>query len=444
MVDQGDAGFEAHYILGELLGSGGMGTVHSAVQRAQGTRVALKRPHPEFAADPHVSRRFRAEALAGGRLDHGNIARVIDFGGRDGALFLVMEYVPGIGLDELVILEGPMEPRLAIEVCCQILAALEVAHTAGIIHADIKSGNIVVEPRTTAGPRVRLIDFGLARFCSEPELEGDRLLSGTPCYLAPELIRSGLPTVASDLYAAGVILYELLTGSTPFRGGSSEDILQRQLADAVVPPSLRSPEQDIPSALDDVVVRALAKDPAARFATAASFADALRSARPARLPRSRTARGTPSAPFSRETTTRDWPPEERVTTASVESDRVREIRLTVGTAITNASGDAIVSSYLELVRALVDEHHLASAVAELDSALILLRPVNAAATPAAMWRLQLCLAALYSGLGDPTRARNAARVGREDAMRADSSVGVERADELLVRLTRYRRVVHGE
>ena len=433
---------DGDYVLGEVLGTGGMGIIYSAIQRSLGRRVAIKVPHPELAASPFVNSRFRAEARASGRIDHRNVARVINFGGTDGALFLVMQHVAGVPLEKLVNQHGAMGTSVASEVCMQILAGLHATHTAGIIHADMKSGNVLIETMPDGSLRAVLIDFGLARFRDEPALDDARMLSGTPDYLAPELIRGGTPSVASDIYATGVVLYELLTGSTPFGGGTSKDIFLRQLGDAVVPPSLRSPDLEIPSGFDAIVVRALAKDPAARFATAAEFAAAVQAATPITLVLpTHLARGTERAtktlPFSTESATRDWQqPARRVVTG--ESASIHKIRVVVNAAVATGEGDAIVTSYLELVRALVDGHQLDAAVAELERGLVILRPgVSAGATPAATWRLQLCLAALYSGLGQPMQARRAAMRGQDDAVRAASTLGEDRANELLLRLARH-------
>jgi len=433
--------FDGNYVLGDIVGSGGMGIVYSAVQVSLRRRVAIKIPRAELATDPFVIRRFKTEALAGGRLDHRNIARVIDFGDRDGGLFLVMEYVGGAGLDKLVGEQGPMGTTLAANLTGQILAALDEAHTSGIIHADIKSANVLVEPQCDGALLARVIDFGLARFRDEPSTHDNRLLSGTPEYLAPELIAGGPPTVASDIYAAGVVLYELLTGATPFGGGSCVEILARQLDDVVVPPSLRCPDHDLPPALEAVVMCALEKDPSDRYATAALFAAALRDATPVETQSPRIARGTLPV-FSSESSTCDWQreqvPPRRPATRSIagESARVREIRDVLGEAIARGDGDSIVTSYLELVRILVDDHELAVAVVELERGLELLRPY----TFTAMWRLQLCLAALYSGRGDRVRARGAARLGQADAIRASSDLGRDRAHELLARLDRHGNV----
>lgn len=417
---------DTHYVLGTVIGSGGMGIVYSATQVALGRRVAIKVPREELAANPLVIQRFRTEARAGGRLAHRNIARVIDFGGTDRVPFLVMEYVAGEPLELLVAEQGPMAPAIAIEIVTQILAALDEAHSAGIIHADLKSGNVLVEALPDAALLVRVIDFGLAVFTDEATGHDHRVLLGTPDYLAPELVSGGCPTVASDIYAVGVVLYELLTGATPFTGGSSQEILVRQLDDVVVPPSLRAPDQHIPPAIEAAIMRALAKDPAARFPTAARFAAVLDAVPVDR--RTRLGRGTMD-PVRSAATTLDW---HRTPANAAPETELAQIRRTLAEAIAAGNGDAIVASYLELVHALVDDHQLAAAAAELEHAVLLLRRGTLA-----IWRLQLCLAGLYSGLGDPARARRTAQLGHDLARDASSALGQQRAKELLARLSRH-------
>lgn len=437
-----------NYVLGNVMGRGAMGVVYSAIQVALGRRVAIKIPRAEVSADPVAIRRFKTEARAGGRLAHRNIVRVIDFGGRDGAPFLVMEYVGGVPLETLVAEHGPMTPEVATEVVTQLLAALHEAHAAGIIHADVKSGNVLVETLPDGALLARVIDFGLALFSDEPFENVDRLVSGTPEYLAPEVISGARPNVASDIYSAGVVLYELLTGKTPFSGGSSAQILARHLDDAVTPPSVRCPHQHIRPAVDRAVMRALAKDPCARFASAAEFSAALRTAVPVdEAEGSRLARGTIEPVLCREAPTLDWDRDEITSPRSAapaptlgKNLRIAEVRFALADAIACDNGDSIVASYLELVRLLVDDHGLAAAAGELEHGLVLLRRSSIAnASLPATWRLQLCLAGLYSGLGDPPRARMAARVGYDLAVSASSELGQQRATELLARLARHVR-----
>jgi serine/threonine-protein kinase len=197
----------------------------------------------------------------------------------DGAAYLVMEYVPGRSLARLIADEALPLSRI-VRLFEQVLTALASIHDAGVVHADVKSDNFLDES-IDGRDHVTMIDFGLARLAasSSTELEdGEAMVSGTPEYMAPEVICGGPPVVASDLYGAGVILYELLTGATPFAGGTAVEILVRHAHDRAIPPSLRRPDRAIPAALDRVVMRALEKRAEARFTDAAAFAQAVRAA----------------------------------------------------------------------------------------------------------------------------------------------------------------------
>ncbi|HEX3478334.1 MAG TPA: serine/threonine-protein kinase [Kofleriaceae bacterium] len=301
------------YVLRGCIGEGGMGSVFLADQPGLQRRVAIKVLHRELASEPVHARRLREEAMIASRVRSASCVGVIARGELpDGTPYLVMEYVPGEVLGD-VIAGQPVPLARAVDVMEQVLRALGAVHAAGIVHGDVKSDNFLVE--TVAGrDRVTLIDFGLARLADAPheiDLEdGEVMVSGTPEYMAPEIIAGEPPTRASDLYAAGVLLYELLTGTTPFGGGTPVEILTRHAREAVIPPSLRSPGRDLPPALDRVVLRALRKAPEARFSDAAAFARELRAAvaalrppvaRPeipgcAALPASRTASHGPALP----------------------------------------------------------------------------------------------------------------------------------------------------
>lgn len=429
----------ASYVLGEILGRGGMGIVYAATQRSLSRAVAVKVPHTELAYDSFVAHRFRIEAMAGARVAHDNVARVIDAGSGDaGAPYIVMERICGRPLDTLHADVGAFETRVALDLCGQILAGLEAAHRARVVHADIKTANVLVETLPDGTLHARVIDFGIAHFLDEPSELDVRLLSGTPDYLAPELIRGGSPSVASDVYAAGVVLYELLTGTTPFAGGTSADIMNRQVDDAVVPPILRCPDQLIPRALEAAVMRALAKAPGDRFASAAEFAAALRGLGTDRVTAPRQfPRGTePITEFSSEATTRSWRLEPSIVSPSAKgTGSITESTRAVTVALASGDSDMIVTAYLELAAVRLDRRELAIAAAELEHGLAVLRESNRGVR-APMWRLQVCLAALYSGLGDRARANHAALRGREDACRAGSTVGRERANSLIARLSR--------
>jgi serine/threonine protein kinase len=267
------------YVLGDCIGSGGMGRVYRAHQPSLGRTVAIKVMHPALAQNPHVARHFRTEALAAAGIKHPNSVAVLDHGETDdGTPFLVMELVEGTSLARMVREEAPLDPRRAVTLILQVLDALEEAHRVGVIHADVKSDNVLVEVTRDGHERAKLADFGLARIAREPAFLDDAdIISGTPEYMAPEIIEGAPPSRASDIYAAGALLYELLTGATPFAGGTQLDVMHRHANDVVVPPSLRVPELAIPRHVDNAVVTALSKLPARRFDSAAAFANALTS-----------------------------------------------------------------------------------------------------------------------------------------------------------------------
>ncbi|HVV87298.1 MAG TPA: protein kinase [Kofleriaceae bacterium] len=278
------------YVLGELIGAGGMGLVYAATQPTLRRTVAIKILRAGLVDDERMVRHFRREALAGARVSHPGLVQVFELGeAADGRPFLAMEYVPGRLLGGLL-RERPISLRRARDLVMQLLAALAEVHRAGIVHGDIKADNVMIETHHDGTDRVRLVDFGLAYITPAPgeavddplfdddlsvDAEGRCYVSGTPEYMAPEVISGGPVTVASDLYAVGILLYELLTGATPFAGDSPVVIIMRHLTDPVVPPSLRRPERYIPRELEDVVARALAKVPEARYPDAATFAAAL-------------------------------------------------------------------------------------------------------------------------------------------------------------------------
>lgn len=254
-----------------------MGVVYEA-DRADGMRVALKFLLPAIGVrDPRRERRFHDEIVAGSIVRHPGVVTIIDHGERpeDNTPFLVMEYVRGERLSCLI-RRGQIDLVTAIDLGCQLLRALQALHDAGIVHGDVKSDNILVEQRADGAHALTLIDFGLAKvWLDDSSPEKMDMISGTPDYMAPEVIRGCGGSPASDIYGAAVLLYEMLVGSTPFGGGSARDILARHLDDEVVPPSLRDPEAAVPAALDLLVLRGLAKTPRERPSSAASFANQL-------------------------------------------------------------------------------------------------------------------------------------------------------------------------
>ncbi len=434
------------YVLGEPLGSGGMGVVYEA-RLGNGHTVAIKLLHPDHASDLDAVRRIRTEAIAARYVSHPNVVAVLDCSESEAALpFIVMERIRGESLGEVVRTNGLLPLRQASELGRQILAGLDAAHSAGVVHADIKSDNILVEPRPAGREHAKIIDFGLASIhrvdhpatVADHDQHGRLLMSGTPEYMAPEVIRGEGAIAASDLYAVGVVIYEMITGKTPFATGSSSETIQRHLHDAVVLPSLRRPDRFIPFALERTVMRALEKDPALRFPSAKAFAAALLAATP---PIDEPVAPEPvESAFSSEARTRDFPvpgANFAVGTRPGTEKHVQTLRDDLASAMQRGAVDRVVVTSLELARALVDNHCLSSAVRELERVVHALTHgtgILATDAPAALWRVLLTLAALYQGLGDPMRARRAATAAHNYATLHGSDVGRERAATLLDRL----------
>ena len=262
------------YVLGEQLGVGGMGAVYEAEDLARTERVAIKVAHAEQIPAEVVAIHMARELRIGRATRHPNLVSVLDGGTEAGQPFIVMELAAGQSLGVLAA-EGLPVRRIAA-IVDQVLAALEALHEAGFVHGDVKTDNVLVSCDGT--DFVKVIDLGLA--CEQGYVaDGDeRVISGTPQYLAPECVQGGAKTVASELYAVGVILYELLTGMSPFAGGTFAEILSRQIEDEIMSPSQRCPELRLALSLERVVMRALERDPNARFASAAEFRAALREA----------------------------------------------------------------------------------------------------------------------------------------------------------------------
>jgi serine/threonine-protein kinase len=379
------------YVLRERIGEGGMGVVFLAMQATLGRPVAIKVLQRKLAGERQFALRLLHEAILASRIVHPRSVNVIDTGVlADGSPYIVMEHVTGRPLAR-VVSEEHIPIARACDLALQILDAVEAIHGGGVVHADIKCANFLIDDASGAD-RVKLIDFGLARAQGaslDPWARGTRSVSGTPEYMAPEIIRGDEPSVASDLYAVGVILYELLTGTTPFSGGTSEQVMMSHLDELVVPPSLRCPDREIPDAIDRVVLRALDKQPAARFADATEFANELRAAMPAR----RQARRR----FARGSAVREI----------VKSPRAQELDRAIGEAIVRGDIDAIATGYRELARELANEQRFAAAVCELQEGIDLLS-VGCSAGSGPVNQLVTALAALYEEAGERARARRTA------------------------------------
>jgi serine/threonine-protein kinase len=264
------------YRVEELLGTGAMGEVYRAHDPAIDRMVAIKVVRPELvagASGAQLLERFRREARAAGRRFHPNIVAIWDFGDDNGMPFLVMELVEGRSLDQVIKSSGSLEPRRSVAVITQVLSALGFAHENGIVHRDIKPSNIMVLP----DDRVKVADFGIARIeASEFTIVGDLL--GTPAYMAPEQLSGSPIDHRTDLFAAGVILFEMLTGVKPFRGKSITEIMS--LMETRGPEDIRALNPSVPEALKHVIIKSVSFDLAQRYADAAALSKALAEALP--------------------------------------------------------------------------------------------------------------------------------------------------------------------
>ncbi|WP_224760587.1 Stk1 family PASTA domain-containing Ser/Thr kinase [Salinibacterium sp. ZJ450] len=263
------------YQVGELIGHGGMADVHVGTDSRLGRRVAIKLLKPTLADDPSFRTRFRQEAQAAARMAHPTIVRVFDAGeetvtdqnGIERQLpFIVMEFVDGRLLKD-IIADGPMDPHEATRITEGVLTALEYSHRAGVVHRDIKPGNIMVTPNG----QVKVMDFGIARAISDSSatVAQTSVILGTAQYFSPEQARGESVDARTDLYSTGVVLFEMLTGRPPFRGDSPVAVAYQHVSEAPVPPSAFNPR--VSPALDAVVLHALAKDRFERFQSAADF-----------------------------------------------------------------------------------------------------------------------------------------------------------------------------
>jgi RNA polymerase subunit RPABC4/transcription elongation factor Spt4 len=271
------------FVILELVSVGGMGRVYRAEQKNLGRTVAVKIIHPHLLSDNNASMRFIAEARATSRLNHPNSVSVIDFGNANGQPYLVMEFLRGRDLARITLEDGFLPFRRVIDVMCQVLAALAEAHHLGIVHRDLKPENIVVERLRNGRDFVKVVDFGLAkmRLVGGAEASGitsPGIVCGTPDFMAPEQARGDAIDGRSDLYACGVILYQLLAGRLPFEAESPTQVVLMHLSVPPTDPRLLAPHRGIPEELVAITTKALEKDAARRYQTADEFTDALREA----------------------------------------------------------------------------------------------------------------------------------------------------------------------
>src|SRR3989440_6049595 len=280
----GEPVLEGKYHLECRLGQGGMGVVYKARHAYLKTQLAIKVILPDLVGnDPQLVTRFRQEALAAAAIRHQNVVSVTDYGVIDGTLpFLVMEYVEGESLHEMLAREGSFSPEKAFELMAAICSGVGAAHHQGIVHRDLKPLNIMIcSDKPNMSQAVKILDFGLAKIKSG-ELLGSFIqaqttgLMGSPYYMAPEQWADEEPDVRADIYSLGVMLFQMLSGEVPFKGSSIPSIMKKHLTQDV--PSLASKGVDVPPQIEAVILHAMAKEPRRRTASADQFVDELAAA----------------------------------------------------------------------------------------------------------------------------------------------------------------------
>jgi eukaryotic-like serine/threonine-protein kinase len=266
------------YEIDEPLGRGGMAQVFRATDRVLGRPVAVKVLDRKYKDDAKFVTRFRREAQSAAGINHPNVVSVYDTGSEDGLHYIVMEYVDGDTLADLLRREGPLKPGRAVAIGEPVARALEAAHEKGMVHRDVKPGNIMVDRSGT----VKVVDFGIARAAADDTLTQTGTVLGTAAYLSPEQAQGETVDARSDVYSLGCVLYEMLTGRPPFTAESTLAVAYKHVREDPVPPSQLNP--DVPPELDAVAMTALAKDPAARYPSGAAMREALSAAATGEMP----------------------------------------------------------------------------------------------------------------------------------------------------------------
>lgn len=260
-----------HYTLLHKLGQGGMSEVYQARDHQNNREVVLKFPHEDMMGDPATYERFRREVQIGTILTHPHIQKLYELAGEKYSPYLVLEYVDGCTLRELISKEAPFPVEQAVSLGVQISQALGYAHANGVFHRDLKPENVIVTPQNQA----KIMDFGIAFVEGARRITWGRLSSqiGTPDYMAPEQIKGSRGDVRTDIYALGIMIYEFLAGHPPFRGDNALSIMNQHVT--ANPPPLHRFNKHVPPALEEVIMKAIRRDPAQRWPTMEGFAHAL-------------------------------------------------------------------------------------------------------------------------------------------------------------------------
>src|SRR5258706_8641127 len=268
----------------QKIGTGGMGSVYRAEQPAMNRQVAIKILHPKLAGRKDLTSRFRREARAMSQLSHPNTVKVFMYGEleEDGSLYIVMEMLEGRNLNQTVRAEGPMPVERALPILIQVCGALQEAHDLGIVHRDLKPENIFLSRQGGINDYPKVLDFGLAKVTERQMQPGSVILTqegmvfGTPEFMSPEQAQGKTLDARSDIYSLAVILYEVLTGKLPFSARTPMEYIQKHVTDPIIALSDRVPERKFAKGLDDVLAKALQKQPDNRYQTAGEFGEALR------------------------------------------------------------------------------------------------------------------------------------------------------------------------
>ena len=396
---------KGEYELGDLVGSGGMGQVYSA-RHNSGLKVVVKRVHSTLVLDEDASVRLGDEARVLRKVSHPNVVRIVDHGiGTEGRPFLIMEHARGVTLRSLISLEGPLPLARIRGLARQLLDGLAAIHDAGVVHADIKSNNVLVD---TAGgtDHLTIIDFGLARTSTSRDLFEDCVIAGTPGYMAPEVFGGEQTTAAADLYSAAIVIYEMIAGvrpGAPARGAPGVD------------PSAfsRTARARISNGLEAVVMRSLALAPERRYPSARSFA----------------------AAFDREigSVIGDRSGPHPTASASPAASASPEPSCALAYTSDGAPVDPVIGAYLALADALIADDRMPGAVKELEGALLLLTP-HGTEPPAGVWRIESLLATLLARLDNLIRARRIAMEAHARAVRSGCKLAEQCTSELMDRL----------